>query len=810
MATGDILSVTARADGWSADVKIEGFTTGATYDFGTPGATGTSKFYINVTSEGYDATGSLGTIARVIYGTLEVRKPYPDEADTDETVDGSDIIVRVALSEAIYNDDTISSAVVASAWATNTGGASQTSNAYNSSAMMSSTLDYPVAFGQWDIVAGVITKSRVKDDFIVAVNAFHGHGVACVKITATGGTSSHSETSTVTTQTATQRSATSLYMSAYQATIPLSGFTQGETITLRHQIYPLVGDADSIQDTNGRTTAANECLGWNAATLICDKNDSLDSIKYVNSSTGNDTTGDGSSGNPWATIAKAYLTSGVNIVKLMDAGPHNIGTTGTRRTTSEWVIVEPDTGISPTIRLTTTRTYRLERLCFRSLEVILTGTTSYLDGETLNFVRFDLCTFNNTVGAATTGPVYRSLCSYITNCGGDTDEWKLASSFSTAHIAVQLDGVSSNAYTGGDAIFRCVASAGFSLDQKAAANVAPAQTNLCYCNNTVFDVTTTSGVVVRLGHVANMSNVAIIGNVLEKSGATSAQIQLFGDASIFTLTNCIFSHNTVVGSGGSGTRANMFYNDTGTTAYYKTHCFVHANHANEWNIKTDTFGTPSANRIGNWAPLYGVNHSDNNFDKDSGAGAFLQEFPGIRATAATPVFVDDTTNDYAPDATDTVLKGGATALAHLLHDLLGTQRGATYDRGAINTTSAEIIGDLAATLDSIMPSATGVVGIAGAAATTLDTIGISASGALVASGSATIALDSIVASMIGVIDISGALVAALDDLTIDAETESDAPEHTVAVMVYGPRRSASVCGVLKDVTVYGPVKNLTT
>lgn len=832
MATGDILSVTARADGWSADVKIEGFTTGATYNFGTPGATGTSKFYINVTSEGYDATGSLGTIARVVYGTKAVRKPYPDHATIDETVDGSDIIVRVALSESIYNDDTISGVVVAAAWATNTGGGAQTSNAYSGSGTSSSTLDYPVAFGQWDIVAGVCTKERVKADFIVAVNAFHGHGIACVKITATGGTSSHSETATVTTQTATQRSATGLYMSAYQTTIPISGFTQGETITLRHQIYPLVGDADSIQDTTGRTTAANECLGWNAATLICDKNNALDSIKYVNSSTGNDSTGDGSSGNPWATIAKAYLTSGVNIVKLMGTGlTYTMGTSGTRRTTSEWVIIEPDTGATPTIQLTTTKTYRLERLCFRNLPITLASTGSWLDGETLNFVWFDLCTFNNTVGTATTGPVYRSLCSYITNCDGDGNEWQLSASFSTSHVAVQMDGVAFDAIDAStaNAKFRCVCSTNQRFAQNSTSNPSGAQNGAIFCNNTTLDFSSTSNKILELGTLANITNLAICGNVFEKTGTTSPSVHIFGDNCAFTGTHVIFSHNTVVGVA-SGCRVNQFYNDIGTTSYDHKHVFETANHLQEANVKTDTFGTPNTNRVGNWDQLYGVNFADNNFDDASSSG-FLQEFPGVRATTGSPTFTDSASDDWSPDVTDTVLKGGATALAYLLHDLLGTQRGATYDRGAINTTSAEILGDLSVTLDAITPSATGAVDVVGASTPTLDTIGISAAGAVDVAGavdailesisisgagvvdvngSATLTLETIAASINGVVDIYGTLIAALDDLTVDAETESDTPEHSVAVTVYGPRRSVSVCGVLKDVTVYGPVKNLTT
>lgn len=202
MATGDIIAVAVRADGWSLDVTIEGFTTGATYSYGTPPAT--AKFTCTVTSEGYTGT-TLGTTSRTIYGTKTVRKPYPDHATLDETVSGSDIVVRVALSEQIYNDDTLDRVQIAAAWATNAGGASETSAAYDTTTTFTnnSTQDYPVAFGPWDIVAGVANKERVKSDFVMAFNAFHGHGIAAVKLTATGVTSGHSQTATVTTQTAT-------------------------------------------------------------------------------------------------------------------------------------------------------------------------------------------------------------------------------------------------------------------------------------------------------------------------------------------------------------------------------------------------------------------------------------------------------------------------------------------------------------------------------------------------------------------------------------------------------------------------------
>ena len=142
MATGDILSCVIRADGWSADVTIEGFTTGATYDFGSLDDTvptlPSPTFTMAVVSEGYSSSGVLGTITRTIYGTHAVRKPYPDQATTDETAAGGNMTVRVALSECVYDDDknggagtsgTNPTVTISAAWATNTGGSSETSAA---------------------------------------------------------------------------------------------------------------------------------------------------------------------------------------------------------------------------------------------------------------------------------------------------------------------------------------------------------------------------------------------------------------------------------------------------------------------------------------------------------------------------------------------------------------------------------------------------------------------------------------------------------------------------------------------------------
>jgi hypothetical protein len=702
MATGDITSVTIRSDGWSADVVVEGFTTGATYDFGTPGATGTSKFYLTVVSEGYNSAGTLGTVTRVVYGTKAIRKAYPNNAQLDET-GGGNLTVRVALSEYVYNDDknggagtsgTNPVATVAAGWCVNSGGGAQSSLAAASLACTNnSTQDYPSAFGQWDDVAGTLTRSRVKANFPLAFNARHRHGIAAVRLTATGGTSSHVQDTYVTDETSTIRSRTGLYMAAHLATIPVAGYTQGETITCRARVYPLIGDADSIQDTNGRTTAADEVLGWNDLSLICDKDNALDVIRYV-SSTGNDTTGDGSEGNPWLTIAKAYLTATVNVVRILSTATFDLGTTGTRRTTSEWVVVEPVNGtITPTLRCTATRSLRCERLLLRNVTISLLNNTSYLDGEDLdNFIAFDNCVFDSAgIGAPTTGPNYKFDCSYFRNCGGDLSEveWSI-NGFSSARVASRFDGCAFGA-EGGTAVpidtgYRVVACTGTNTywQEKTSSNAAPAMNNCIFDNNRFINNNATSSQTLRTGTIASMSNWSVCGNVFEKDGATSPQVQLYADTTSQTATNWVICHNTSVGTGGgaSGERWNIFYNDSGTTPYNHSLITLRGNNIKRCNIKSDTFGTPSGLRIGNWPQLYGVGWADNNFDTND---SFPWEYAGMAFTELTPTYAAGTDN-YLPASGDTVLRKKvttATRAAYSRFDQYGFWRASTYNIGAL-------------------------------------------------------------------------------------------------------------------------------
>ena len=109
-AAGDIVSARIDSTGWFMTITIAGVDTGGVYDFEL-GANGNdpsmAKVVLTLTSQGYDSTGTLGTLTRTVYGTNAKRQKYPRDMLKEETDYGTDSVsVAVALSEWIYADDT--------------------------------------------------------------------------------------------------------------------------------------------------------------------------------------------------------------------------------------------------------------------------------------------------------------------------------------------------------------------------------------------------------------------------------------------------------------------------------------------------------------------------------------------------------------------------------------------------------------------------------------------------------------------------------------------------------------------------------
>lgn len=652
------LSPAVRADGWTATLTFEGFTTGATYDFGLTGNNepSASTPYLRVTSLGFDATGAATTVVRNVYLTKVLRKPDPDSGDLEESESGGNLTTVFALSDYVYakdasgvgNSGTAPVLVCQAGFATNTGGASETSGNVSAGAVTnSSTADYPSVIAQWDAIAGVRTADRVSGTFSAAVNARHGFGIAAIKLDATGLTSAATVSHTVTTQTATARSATGFYANAFVASFDTSGFTTGERIALRARCYPVVGDTSCVLDTDSFTTATDEPVGRNKATVVYA---STPKYAYVSTS-GSDGTGVASTtaataaASPFQSIGKAIQNDATVIRLLAGTHPALRNESSSRRATNEWYVVQPAPGESSatvTVQIDRTRNYNCERLHFRGVTVTLLDDLSWLDGQDEgDFLRFSNCVFSNSGSTPLVSAVgYRSNACYLENCTGDlgASKWNL-NDFSTARTAHQFDGcvlsdstVSSSAMGAWYRVVACSATGSIAFGPKASANVAPTQTNLLFDHNSVTGWNNNTNPVLMLADNINLADVSVSGNLVEAITSATAAFKIGADASTATVENLLVDNNTIAGS-----RFNCLYNDTGSTAYARTNCRLRNNLIESWATKHDTFpGGSGANgvRVGGWPVLFGAGARGNfspHIASIGASGSFLFEFIGVNS-----------------------------------------------------------------------------------------------------------------------------------------------------------------------------------
>lgn len=652
-ATGDILSATILANGFQADIVIEGLNTGGTYAFGLGSnndpATGSPKVVFTVTSMGYTGT-TLGTVVRTVYGTKQVRKAYPNDATNEESF-STNTTVRVALSDYVFvkdntgagNSGTAVTCVIGAGFYTQGG----TPNSARTSFTVTnnSTQAYQMPLFQWDHIAGVCTADRVEADFFMAGNANALFGIAAVRFDATGATSSVNVNSTVTTQTATLRSATGLYANSFRASIAVSGFTTGELINLRARVYPVVGDTTEVLDTDSYTTVTDEPYGYTKPVLVYA---STPKYGYVATSGGSDSnTGSTNQATaaaaPFATIGKA-IQNDCTVIYL-NAGTHAaVGTaSASRRATNEWYVVQPAPGESSatvTVQIGTTKTYKCQRLRYEGVTVTIASTSSWLDGEAAaNNLRFTNCIFNHgAVGKPTTNVGYETNSTKFENCTGDlgVTYWALES-FSTARVNFQFDGCtfadSDAANTGIGAWYRvvaCSATGPICFGTTTTSNVSPIQDNVFFEHNKLLGYSNTSTYGFQLAATRAVTKGASIrGNLVEQLIGGQPFFFVAADSSTVTCNGILFENNTL-----SGGRFNCGYNDTGSSAYDRKFWSVKNNILESWATKHDTFGTQNAARIGAWPVLFGVGWSGNfspHIASIGASGSFMFEFIGLRS-----------------------------------------------------------------------------------------------------------------------------------------------------------------------------------
>ena len=677
-ATGDLTSCTVRSDGWSVDLVIEGFTTGATYDFDldTNNVPTATTPYLTVVSEGYDSAGTLGTITRTVYLTKVVRKPYPDNATLNET-GGGNLTVRIALSDYVYVDDntgagksgTAPTVTLKSGFVVNAGGASQSSAAVTAGAVTnSSTAVYPKV----EANGSRPPLDRIAGDFPLGVVAFHGQSawngasqvgpgkcnIACV-VFSVADTHGH----TVTTSPVTTPSIDSSYGDAvpvieHVGTINVSTLDALDVLTANFIAYPVVGDAASLLDSSAGTAQPTPLVG--PVTFVNDKSNTYGVTVACVDPAGNDSGGSigvavdiGSyvhgTTRPFLTIGKAAAAIaaynnanhsrndvGGGIVYL---NPGSYDWTGSSNTygggnPSTWLTITRSASATQANAIISSRTGAgnasiRDRVKLQGITLTATTAAGCFSGHSWLWV--DQCVINSASGVL----FYTNTVWYVTRCTITSLSMGLRP-YSTVNASPGIiRGNTLSGFTGSIITYNVL---GNLTTGKQAISVIADYTSQTVPNTggSVFAYNSFTGLNVASSPILGQSITptplgrAYVGNIFENYKNTSSpMVGIASDGGTVAATdptdNIIFWNNTLAGQ-----RNNFAYNDINAEAPRRRNWSVKNNIFYDDNIKSDTFsgtGGPNAARVENWPQLYGVGWSGN-LMLDSGNG-FNHEFNGL-------------------------------------------------------------------------------------------------------------------------------------------------------------------------------------
>jgi hypothetical protein len=702
MATGDIIGVTIRADGWSADVTIDEIASVTTYDYGlgTNNDTTNAKMVFTLTSLGYDSAGDATTVERTVYGMYTIRKPYPDQATLDETVvDTTDLKIRVALSDFVFDPDVTVVANVAANWA-------DTSKALVDGAVTnSSTLAYPSAIANW----AWPDRQRIEGDFKLRAVGIHqsaldGKMLAAMKFTIDDGVNpaivKTVSTATVDT-TMGDLNAVIEYVAEFSAA-ELGTLNDGN-VSCDFQAIPLVGDAGAILDTS---TSAYIEADWKYRThsnlLDIDGNYGK-TFAVVDVVSGNDTTGlaaatlSGANSTPYATIYKAVrgvrdfnnstysrdnAASGYVHLK---AGTHESAGgavfTPVNGEILSWLEILPYTGESKSTITITPSSASGDRLI----------GTSYVKFTDLTFTRstnaywakcapngtiwFDDCVVDST-GTAYEFYVFNEDLKYMTNSTFITPTTKVT----TPKVSCGLVRGTTVTGVGGAGNMTTILGCNFTNGvDESDSNVEESVTALegafgaIMAFNKFYDQ---RGRVVVMGNSQNTAGLAIVQNIIERTDLGAGNYTAMtvygletGDETDKNLQNMIFINNTIIGQ-----RCNLGYNASGTgNLDYVPWC--EKNNVFRYRAwKGDTFDAPvsgaSGNRVGNWSAWYGTCFKSNITDVDDAFGIETNGVNCFEAETATLAFTDDKSGDTGAGTGDYHLGSGSVALGLTLEQML--------------------------------------------------------------------------------------------------------------------------------------------
>jgi hypothetical protein len=287
-----VTQANVESSGSTLLVTVSNIDTNGGFNFGFTGTNNIGgTVTLDVWSPGYANSGATNAVARrrgvVVTRVARLAYPYSTSSASanDITNSGSDAVIRLWLSDMVYTSDVVSNVTFSANWYSNSTPAQTFTSVVNQS-----TAKYPKVIGHF----AVENRRPVNGLSSVEIALAHKYGigerdgtrfeVARVTVTATGGTSGHVESGSVTNRTRSQRSDGRW---VYSVPLDLSvgaGFTRGEAVTINFTAYPWLGDSTATLDAMADAGAIYQLtpLTW----TVMDK-----MIAVVDPASGNDSSG---------------------------------------------------------------------------------------------------------------------------------------------------------------------------------------------------------------------------------------------------------------------------------------------------------------------------------------------------------------------------------------------------------------------------------------------------------------------------------------------------------------------------------------
>lgn len=700
-AAGDVTGVNVEANGWVLNLTCEAGTNGGfpSFGFGANNTiTGNEKVKLTVTSPGFDDNGTSNTITRTIYGTKQLRLPYPLQATYDVITNDTagTVEIRLALSDWIYANDTATFSIASGLY---TNGAISSGTA-SGTLTINSTQVHPKVIGNWTWPGFNLVTNTMR----LRAVAFHrsaqeGRPVRCVKFYAMDA-HSHAVTNIVTTMRIDRTLPDAVPFGEYYYDMDVSSFTQGDKITCGFTAYPWIGDSGSVLDTLATgfvwpTPYPAPLTNWcnNSGTYGCTR-------AIVDSASGSDTTGIAACDSYWATnqtpaafatIGRAFVAiAGTNAaqysrteigggVVYLAAGNHNYAGSSfsLANPATSWCNIEPAPGVSQWGAVIAAFGTDGRGLDDRDL-VKITGIkySCSTSPHTRQNIWHDGCFIADATAATFFQTGTTVACGWwLTHCIVSNLTQGLKG-YAANPLLVPL--IRGNTLADFAKEMSCYTVLG-NLHPASAKGGAysPVWDNVNYTNawgivygNRFLGMASGDGADMLLGPTAftQTNGFVIVQNMWEcktNTGGTGPNFKI-GSLNAASYTNGIVWNNCFLGA-----RNFYAYNDLGSAAAWRWQWSTKNNVFEDYNLKTDTHNDPGADggRVGNWPVLFGVGTCGNVdlctadigaptafYNSESGLGGFdgLSTYVYYAANSATsstnwPAWVDRKANDGIND-----------------------------------------------------------------------------------------------------------------------------------------------------------------